>query len=438
MKTVQSLALAAGLASVASAHMEMLFPAPFKSKANPNAGQDIDYSMVDPLAQDGSNFPCKGYHSLFGTPAGAATADFTPGSSYEIKVAGGANHNGGSCQASLSYDKGATWTVIHSYIGNCPVQGESSYPFTVPADAPGGEAIFAWTWFNKVGNREMYMNCAAVNIAGGAAKRQASAAFSSRPSMFVANVGNGCKVPETVDVEFPNPGPDVTTDAAATKGAPEGDCGSAGPAPPTTPEQPPSTPEQPPSTPEQPPSTPEQPPSTPEQPPSTPEQPPSVPEQPPTVPEQPPAQSTSALVPSASPAPTQADPECNMSSSPGGVFITVPPTASTTEAAPVASSSPSTLVTITKTPVAPQPTPGTPTGVPTTPKPTPGAVGAMPAGTACASEGVWNCVDGSQFQRCASGQWSVLQPMAAGLTCVPGQAETLSYKKRAPRGFWWI
>jgi hypothetical protein len=254
MKTIQSLAMAAGLASVASAHMEMIFPAPFKSKSNPHAGQDIDYSLVDPIK--GAQFPCKGYHSLLGTPAGATTADFTPGQSYNLEIAGGAKHEGGSCQASLSYDKGSSWTVIHSWIGNCPI--ETSLPFTVPADAPGGEALFAWTWFNKVGNRELYMNCAAVNIGGGATKRQASVPFSSRPAMFVANVDETCTVPAGVDVDFPNPGPDVTIAPNANKGAAEGTCASA-----AAPQQPPTEPQQPPSEPQQPPTEPQQPPADP-------------------------------------------------------------------------------------------------------------------------------------------------------------------------------
>ena len=56
---------------------------------------------------------------------------------------GQANHNGGSCQASLSYDSGSTWTVIKSWVGGCPILGQN-YQFTIPASAPGGRAIFAW------------------------------------------------------------------------------------------------------------------------------------------------------------------------------------------------------------------------------------------------------------------------------------------------------
>jgi hypothetical protein len=112
--------------------MEMIYPPPFRSKVNDHATTK-DFDMTSPLSADGSNFPCKGYHSDFGTPAGASTATFAPGQSYKFTISGGASHNGGSCQASLSYDKGKTWTVIHSYIGNCPLQGESDFDFAIPA-----------------------------------------------------------------------------------------------------------------------------------------------------------------------------------------------------------------------------------------------------------------------------------------------------------------
>jgi hypothetical protein len=160
-----------------------------------------------------------------------------------MTITGGTPHGGGSCQASLSYDGGSTWTVIHSYLGNCPVQGDSSYKFTLPNDTPAGEALFAWTWFNQIGNREMYMNCAVVTIGGGSAKRDELAVrgpddpFASRPAMFVANVGNGCSTVEGSDLEFPNPGPDVTNVSQKTA-PPTGSC-PAGDAPaPDTPDTP--------------------------------------------------------------------------------------------------------------------------------------------------------------------------------------------------------
>ncbi|KAH6954533.1 hypothetical protein DER45DRAFT_507447 [Fusarium avenaceum] len=221
MKLLNVFATALGLAGLAQAHMEMTYPAPFKSKKNPYANGDIDYSMTSPLSGSGSNFPCKGYHTLFGTAAGAPTATWTAGGSYSITIEGGADHGGGSCQASLSFDRGKTWIVIQSWIGNCPTSPSGNFKFALPVDTPGGNAIFAWTWFNKIGNREMYMNCAAITVK--AATGTPKVALRNRPAMFVANVGNGCGTTETKDLMFPNPGPNVSLTSSNT-GPPVGQC----------------------------------------------------------------------------------------------------------------------------------------------------------------------------------------------------------------------
>ncbi|KAK7431297.1 hypothetical protein QQZ08_002068 [Neonectria magnoliae] len=225
MKAFSPFAAALGLAGLAQSHMEMTYPAPFKSKYNPYSGWDIDYSMTSPLAGDGSNFPCKGYQSLLGTAAGAPTVTWQAGQQYNMSIAGGADHGGGSCQASLSFDKGNTWTVIQSYIGNCPIAPSSSFKFTLPVDTPAGVALFAWTWFNRIGNREMYMNCAAITVKPGSGTP--STLLSKRPAMFVANVGNGCKTTEMIDLMLPNPGPNVDLTSSNT-GPPVGQC-AAGP-----------------------------------------------------------------------------------------------------------------------------------------------------------------------------------------------------------------
>ena len=230
---LKSLVALLSLGTLTAAHMEMSFPPPLKSKFNTNtASGQADYSMTSPLNADGSNFPCKGYQSLLGSSQGASVATFSAGQKYNYTIVGGANHDGGSCQASLSYDGGKTFTVIGSVVGGCPGVTSSNFDFTVPSDAPSGAALFTWTWFNEVGNREMYMNCASVTIGGGSAKRDSeeelaardsSTAFKSRPSIFVANVGtagNGCSTTEETDVMFPNPGPDLVQNPGAKPAPP--------------------------------------------------------------------------------------------------------------------------------------------------------------------------------------------------------------------------
>ena len=67
----------------------------------------------------------------------------------------GAPHGGGSCQFSLSYDNGATFNVIHSIEGGCPLDAVmNKYTVPIPDNAPAADrALFAWTWFNRIGNR---------------------------------------------------------------------------------------------------------------------------------------------------------------------------------------------------------------------------------------------------------------------------------------------
>jgi hypothetical protein len=101
-------------------------------------------------------------------------------------------HGGGSCQISITYETDpakvkdpTNWKVIKSYIGGCPTNSKGNLPlavacdgknspdcvnnlsFDVPAEVRDGDAILAWTWFNNVGKREMFMNCAAVTFIGG-------------------------------------------------------------------------------------------------------------------------------------------------------------------------------------------------------------------------------------------------------------------------------
>lgn len=82
--------------------------------------------------------------------------------------------------------------------------------------------------FNKIGNREMYMNCANVKITGGSSKRdvyfnetddfahpELSVRASSFPPMFVANIPTtDCETVDSENVLFPDPGASVESAAA--------------------------------------------------------------------------------------------------------------------------------------------------------------------------------------------------------------------------------
>ncbi|KAK4137533.1 lytic polysaccharide monooxygenase, partial [Trichocladium antarcticum] len=221
----KTLVAAGGLATLSQAHMLLRTPAPYTSP-------QIQSGPLDP---SGSNFPCQ---STGGAFVGAATS-MAKGSKQSMGFTGSAVHGGGSCQISITYDnpptKDSAFKVIHSIQGGCPARNTpgnlpdnpsgaapDTYDFTIPDDIPAGNATLAWSWMNKIGNREFYMNCAPVDITGDGGSE---AALDALPDMLTANIGGGCTTAEGVDVEFPNPGKSVETNPGAALGAPVGDCG---------------------------------------------------------------------------------------------------------------------------------------------------------------------------------------------------------------------
>jgi len=381
----------ASLATFASAHMLMNNPVPY-GKSNLNNG---------PLLADGSDFPCKlreGTYDLQG-----ASNVYAQGSTQQLSFTGQAVHGGGSCQVSITTDenpdKNSVWKVIKSIEGGCPAKGQEGnmggdpdaedpykYSYTIPKELAAGKYTIAWTWFNKIGNREMYMNCAPLEVTGSGGSKDH---LSSLPDMFVANIGNQCEVPSATDLKFPDPGQDVdqfngATDAFA---APTGNgckSGSGGSAPTATGGN----------------------------------------------------DSPAPTGGNDSPAPTSAEAQPSQApekSIPGGVFITV---------SQPAMSQPAMSQPAAEEPAATQ-APPTTTAAPATPTYGSGdgsesgngsgsgdgadsgsgsPSGGFAAGTACTSEGEWNCIGGSSFQRCASGTWTATQQLSGGVSCTPGQA----------------
>jgi hypothetical protein len=205
-------------AAATQAHMYLEYPVPYGTPNN------------SPLDNSGSNFPCKNPDYSVKTQNA-----WNAGETKEVKFKGSAVHGGGSCQFSITTDtaptKDSQWKVIHSVMGGCPANvplnlapnehntdGLNSYPVTLPADLPAGEYSFAWTWFNKIGNREMYMNCAPITVANGKGG-DVSSALGNLPDMFVANLPREqCSTTESQDLQFPNPGDSVETGSGAALG----------------------------------------------------------------------------------------------------------------------------------------------------------------------------------------------------------------------------
>ncbi|KAL9598275.1 MAG: hypothetical protein Q9219_004576 [cf. Caloplaca sp. 3 TL-2023] len=252
------LATALALFSVADAHMKMKTPAPY-------GGASLNNS---PLDASGSDFPCKQRPGVYDPPS---TKNMMPiGVDNVLSFEGSAVHGGGSCQISLTKDlkptKDSKWMVIHSIEGGCPAKaagnigddphgsGAAKFQYKIPQGIAPGDYTLAWTWFNKIGNREMYMNCAPITVTGGSKKRDvdhnchnstetynnatetyaSDEVFDKRdatfPEMFKANIpASDCTTPESKDIAFPNPGASVEKSGdAASMGQPTGPkCGAA-------------------------------------------------------------------------------------------------------------------------------------------------------------------------------------------------------------------
>ncbi|KAL7412233.1 hypothetical protein BDY24DRAFT_393700 [Mrakia frigida] len=202
MTSLLLLALVASLSSV-QAHLQIASPFPYHSSLNPLTPEaSKDYSMTAPLVSNGLPFPCKGY---IGTTGEGPNQQWTAGQTVDVEIAGTAVHGGGSCQYSLSYDNGVNFHVIQSIIGGCNLDTKS-FKVQIPSNAPAADnVIFAWTWLNKLGNREMYMNCLSADISS------SSTTPLSGPTIFVANAAvNQCSTVEGTPVVFPAPGSVVT------------------------------------------------------------------------------------------------------------------------------------------------------------------------------------------------------------------------------------
>ncbi|KKY18969.1 hypothetical protein UCDDS831_g05601 [Diplodia seriata] len=202
------------LAPAVNAHMIMAHPVPY----------GVDTLNNSPLSGD---YPCKQRSGVYDV----STMNFMEvGKPQALSFTGTAVHGGGSCQISVSLDKEPTvssvFKVVHSIEGDCPGVngGPDSFNFQLPPNFPNGEFALAWTWFNKIGNREMYMNCAPITVTGGADNKDV---YDKLPDMQLANIAQTtCKTADSMVPLFPNPGDSVDKRGGGPFVDFQGDCAS--------------------------------------------------------------------------------------------------------------------------------------------------------------------------------------------------------------------
>ncbi|KAF9960489.1 hypothetical protein BGZ72_006871 [Mortierella alpina] len=154
--------------SFCDAHIGFLRPC---ARGSPRAGcppvdigQEIDYDLNAPIGSYG-----KIDRPLCRTIVPSASrGTYKAGESIKTTYNIGASHNGGHCQWALSYDGGKTWVVIKTVIRNCfrGAKNQASYSVLIPEGAPSGKVVFMWLWNNASGVRELYSNCADIEIQG--------------------------------------------------------------------------------------------------------------------------------------------------------------------------------------------------------------------------------------------------------------------------------
>lgn len=178
-------------ALTAHSHIFMQSPASRRNKYSnfyAQSGQ-VDYNINAPLLAFGYTFPCKGF------PKGPATS-VVSGGSVQVTLEGTAVHGGGHCQFGISYDEN-TFLVLKTVQGSCLLDS-MSYSVPLPTNIPSGDVVLFWTWINKIGNREYYMECADVRIQNG--NTNANVLLVGK-ELLVVNLPGFPTIPE-----FPNPG----------------------------------------------------------------------------------------------------------------------------------------------------------------------------------------------------------------------------------------
>ena len=239
---ISGLVFALPLTQVAHAHVKIVQPVPYGAAT----------LNTNPLEQSGSDWPCKQRPGVYDVTQWNTMPINSP---QVLKFQGQATHGGGACQISLTRDtpptKDSVFKVIKSIEGGCPSTnpgnvgtdpfgyGADTFNSTIPDAITPANYTLVWIWFNKIGDREMYMNCAPVTVTSSSKKRDMSHphrntlqerndGMDTLPNMFRANSGNGCSTAQSgtvLAIPEANLGQDVQKIGSDPLTPPVGNCG---------------------------------------------------------------------------------------------------------------------------------------------------------------------------------------------------------------------
>ena len=194
-----------GLIGTSSGHLIMNAPVPF--------GVDtLNNSPLEDAApgSSGSDFPCKQRPGVYDI---TAMNNMAVGDTQLLNFTGSASHGGGTCQIAVTMDLEpsvhSVWKLIQVFEGGCPISangndGTHPFTFTIPKDFPNGRSTLSWSWYNRIGNREIYQNCAPIDVTGGSDSKQL---YDSLPEWYIINLPTSdCSTVEETDQIIPNPG----------------------------------------------------------------------------------------------------------------------------------------------------------------------------------------------------------------------------------------
>lgn len=181
-----SFAATLAYAALGSSHLIISKPVPFGLSTLNNS------PLLDAKpGTSGSDYPCKQRPGVYDI---TTMNHMKVGEPEELSFTGSASHGGGTCQLAVSLDKeptaNSTFKIIQVFEGGCPIDSDGNgmthpFTFTIPPNFPNGVATLAWMWYNRIGNREAYMNCAPITVTGGSDNTDY---YDTLPNMYIINL----------------------------------------------------------------------------------------------------------------------------------------------------------------------------------------------------------------------------------------------------------